>query len=74
MSRPVPPHLVPVVTVESLLQRHLPNRRIDFLKVDMDERWSSAAEAGLRALIGRRGVAVMLLEVDFRNDWPLVNT
>ena len=37
-------------------------------------RWSRAADAGLRALIARRGVAAMLLEVDFRNDWPLVET
>ena len=38
-------HDVPIVTVDDLVQRYLPDRRIDFLKVDMDEKCASHALA-----------------------------
>lgn len=47
--------------VDTIWQREMGGRHIDFLKVDTDTAWTSM---GLESLLLRRGVSVMTIEVD----------
>ena len=60
-GEPLGRYRVPRMRADALMQRELGERRIDFVKVDIDAHWRSM---GLQWLIERRRFRVMSIEVD----------
>ena len=60
-TQPSPTYMVNTIRTDTFWKQHLDQRRIDFLKIDIDRHWSSM---GLDALIEKRGFKMMTVEVD----------